>query len=96
MGWPESDPEARSERAAFVEELQKLGWVEGHNLWTDTRWANPSDPESMHRLAKELVALQPELVLSQSTPATISRISAPTVRAGLLRHSMHFRPGISN
>jgi putative tryptophan/tyrosine transport system substrate-binding protein len=70
MGWPESDPEARSERAAFVEELQKLGWVEGRNLRTDTRWANPSDPESMHRFAKELVALQPELILSQSTPAT--------------------------
>ena len=26
MGWPESDPEARSELAAFVQELQKLGW----------------------------------------------------------------------
>jgi hypothetical protein len=25
MGWPESDLEARSERAAFAEELQKLG-----------------------------------------------------------------------
>jgi len=25
MGWPESDPEARSERGAFVKELQKLG-----------------------------------------------------------------------
>jgi putative tryptophan/tyrosine transport system substrate-binding protein len=25
MGWPESDPEARSELAAFVQELQKLG-----------------------------------------------------------------------
>jgi putative tryptophan/tyrosine transport system substrate-binding protein len=47
MGWPESDPEARSERAAFVEELQKLGWVEGRNLRTDTRWANPSDPEGV-------------------------------------------------
>ena len=70
MGWPENDPEARSERAAFVEELQKLGWVDGRNLRTDTRWANPSDPESMHRFAKELVALQPDLILSQSTPAT--------------------------
>ena len=26
MGWPESDPEARLERAAFVQELQNLGW----------------------------------------------------------------------
>ena len=62
MGWPESDPEARSERGAFVQELQKLGWLDGRNLRIDTRWANPADPESMHRYAKELVALQPDLV----------------------------------
>src|SRR5208337_724276 len=59
MGTPESDPEARSELAAFVQELQKLGWADGRNLRTDTRWAAPSDPELMRRLAKELVALQP-------------------------------------
>jgi putative tryptophan/tyrosine transport system substrate-binding protein len=70
MGWPESDAEARSERAAFIQELRKLGWTDGRNLRTDTRWANPADPESMHRFAKELVALQPDLILSQSTPAT--------------------------
>jgi len=52
MGWPESDPEARSERAAFVQALQKLGWTDGGNLRIETRWAAPSDPESMHRLAK--------------------------------------------
>jgi putative ABC transport system substrate-binding protein len=70
MGWPESDLEARSELAAFVQELQKLGWMDGRNLRTDTRWGIPADPESMHRFAKELVALQPDLILSQSTPAT--------------------------
>jgi len=70
MGWPESDAEARSERAAFILELRKLGWTDGRNLRTDTRWANPADPESMHRFAKELVTLQPDLILSQSTPAT--------------------------
>ena len=36
----------------------------------DTRWAAPADPESMHRLAKKLIALKPDLLLSQSTPAT--------------------------
>ena len=55
---------------AFIQELRKLGWTDGRNLRTDTRWANPADPESMHRFAKELVALQPDLILSQSTPAT--------------------------
>ena len=63
-------PEAQSEFASFVQELQKLGWVEGRNLRTDIRWGIPADPESMHRFAKELVALQPDLILSQSTPTT--------------------------
>jgi len=74
MGWPESDPEAQSERAAFLHELQQLGWAEGRNLHIDTRWATPADPESMHRLARELVALQPDLLLSQSTPATTALV----------------------
>jgi putative tryptophan/tyrosine transport system substrate-binding protein len=63
MGWPES---ARSVRPRASE----IGLVRGRNLRIDTRWANPADPESMHRYAKELVALQPDLILSHSTPAT--------------------------
>jgi putative tryptophan/tyrosine transport system substrate-binding protein len=59
-------PEAQSEFASFVQELQKLGWAERRNLRTDIRWGIPADPESMHRFAKELVALQPDL----STPTT--------------------------
>jgi hypothetical protein len=39
MAWPESDPEAQSEVASFVQELQKLGWTEGRNLRIDTRWS---------------------------------------------------------
>ena len=63
-------PEAQSELASFLQELQKLGWVEGRNFRIDTRWGIPADPDSMHRFARELVALQPDLILSQSTPAT--------------------------
>ena len=37
----------------------------------------PADPESMHRFAKELVALQPDLILSQSTPATTALLQEP-------------------
>jgi putative tryptophan/tyrosine transport system substrate-binding protein len=70
MGWPESNPESQSQLASFVQELQKLGWVEGRNLRTETRWWIPADPESTHRFAKELVALQPDLILSQTTPTT--------------------------
>jgi putative ABC transport system substrate-binding protein len=69
MAYAESDPEARAGVAAFREELLKLGWAEGRNIRIDTRWAT-ADVESIQRFAKELVALQPELVLSSSTPTT--------------------------
>jgi putative ABC transport system substrate-binding protein len=49
--------------------LQKLGWAEGRNVRIDTRWAG-ADVASIERAAKELVALQPDLILSNSTPTT--------------------------
>jgi putative ABC transport system substrate-binding protein len=70
MGFAESDPGGQARVAAFREGLQKLGWTEGRNIRIDTRWATPDDVESMQRLAKELVALQPDLTLSSSTPTT--------------------------
>jgi putative ABC transport system substrate-binding protein len=71
MAYAESDPEAQAWVAAFREGLQKLGWTEGGNIRIDTRWAT-ADVESIQRFAKELVALQPELVVSTSTPSTAS------------------------
>src|SRR5262249_7013860 len=43
---------------------------EGRSAKIDTRWAAPDDTESMRRLAKELVSLQPDVLLSSSTPQT--------------------------
>ena len=70
MGWPESDQEAQSARTAFIQELQQLGWADGRNVQIDTRWSTPADAESMQRSARELLALQPDLVLSHTTPTT--------------------------
>jgi ABC-type uncharacterized transport system substrate-binding protein len=70
MGYPESDSEAQTKIAAFRDGLQKLGWAEGRNTRIETRWATPVDAESMERFAKELVALQPDLILSSTTPTT--------------------------
>jgi putative tryptophan/tyrosine transport system substrate-binding protein len=69
MGWAENDSDAQAWVAAFREGLQKLGWTEGHNIRIDTRWA-AADVASMKRFAKELVALQPDLILSHTTPTT--------------------------
>ena len=72
MGYAESDSDARAWHAAFREALQKLGWTEGRNIQVDTRWARPDDAESMRRFAMELVALQPDLLLSSTTPTTMA------------------------
>ena len=69
MAFSANDPEAQSWARGFREELGKLGWTEGHNIQIDTRWAT-ADVESLQRNAKQLVALQPDLILTGSTPAT--------------------------
>ena len=69
MGIAESDQEGQSSVAAFREELRKLGWMEGRNSEINIRWA-AADVELMKRFAKELVTLQPDLILTSSTPAT--------------------------
>src|SRR5262245_15912220 len=71
MAYPESDPEGHALVAAFRDGLRKLGWMEGHNLRIDIRWATP-DVALMQRSAQELVSLQPSLILSQNTPTTAS------------------------
>ena len=70
MSVPESDPEAQAWLGAFSEGLQHLGWMAGHNIRLDYRWAAPVDAESRQRVSKELVALQPDLVLTQNTVRT--------------------------
>jgi putative tryptophan/tyrosine transport system substrate-binding protein len=69
MGFAESDREGQAFVAAFREGLQKLGWVEGRNIRIEYRWT-ALDRELIQRFVKELVAQQPDLILTQSTPAT--------------------------
>jgi len=72
MAVPESDPEAQDWLGAFGEGLQQLGWTAGRNIRLDYRWAAPFDAESRQRVGKELVALQPDLILTQNTVSTAS------------------------
>src|SRR5437870_4795296 len=71
MGFSDSDQEGHILITAFREELHKLGWTEGRNIRFDPRWA-ALDAESVQRFAKELVALQPDLILSHVTPTTVA------------------------
>src|SRR6516165_4221359 len=69
MAYAESDREAQTVLAAFRDGLQKVGWTEGHNIRIDIRWA-AEVKELMQQFAKELVAPQPDVILSQTTPTT--------------------------
>src|SRR6266481_7901572 len=70
MGVEESDPEAKAQLAGFTQALAQLGWTEGSNLRMEVRWGGGSDVDRARSLAKELVALKPDVILSQGTPVT--------------------------
>jgi putative ABC transport system substrate-binding protein len=69
LGWSESNPEYRSLIDTFVQGLAQLGWVAGRNVLIDVRWTR-GDVRRMQTLVKELVELQPDVILCQSTPVT--------------------------
>jgi putative tryptophan/tyrosine transport system substrate-binding protein len=69
MGRNESDPQAKASLSAFTQELAELGWTSGRNVQMELRWA-PGDLERMQMSAKELVDLQPDLILANTTPVT--------------------------
>jgi putative tryptophan/tyrosine transport system substrate-binding protein len=65
MALAEDDPEAKARLAGFRQGLEKRGWSEGRNVRIDIRFAPVTAQAQM--LAKELVALQPDVILAHST-----------------------------
>jgi putative tryptophan/tyrosine transport system substrate-binding protein len=74
MAHAESDPEFKAYVTAFRGGLEKLGWTEGRNIRIDFRWGALDDAEARQRSAKELIALEPDLILTQNTPPTASML----------------------
>jgi len=56
MNFAENDTEGRRLVAAFVQQLQLFGWIDGRNMRIDYRWS-AGDAERVRRYASELVAL---------------------------------------
>src|SRR3974377_535481 len=65
MPFAKDNPEAQARTAAFLQELQKLGWTEGRNLQIEYRW----DTGDLQKAATELVALSPDVIFANSPPA---------------------------
>jgi putative tryptophan/tyrosine transport system substrate-binding protein len=66
MNFVEDDPEAKARLAAFRQGLERRGWSEGRNAHLDYRFTAIS-AERTQVLAKELVALEPDVILAHST-----------------------------
>ena len=66
-GFAENDPEGRAQLSGFTRGFQELGWTEGRNVRMDARWPAGS-VDRMRMFAKELVSLQPDVILAQTTP----------------------------
>lgn len=64
----EDDPESHARVMAFSQGLASLGWKQGENVRVEYRWS-ASNSELIRQYAKELVALAPDAILANGTPA---------------------------
>jgi putative ABC transport system substrate-binding protein len=71
MPFEENDPVAKTFVSAFTQALAVLGWTDGRNVLMGLRW-HGEDINRIGALARELVGLQPDLILAASTPATVA------------------------
>lgn len=67
--YAESDAAVREWKEAFVSQLRDAGWIIGRNIEIDYRWS-AGDLALMQKYAKELVALQPDVLVASNTPPT--------------------------
>ncbi len=70
MPQPAADPAAEAYLSSFTQALHEVGWTAGSTVQMDVRWAASADLDRMRTLAKELVALRPDVILSDGTAAT--------------------------
>jgi ABC-type uncharacterized transport system substrate-binding protein len=75
MALASDDPEAQARNAAFLQTLSELGWTVGRNVQIDYRWSG-ADADRIRKAASELVALAPDLIQANSSPALASLLQA--------------------
>jgi putative ABC transport system substrate-binding protein len=64
----QDDSEVQANITAFRQAFQKLGWTDGGNVRIDYRWG-AADPVRIRTHVKELVGLNPDVILVSSTLA---------------------------
>jgi putative tryptophan/tyrosine transport system substrate-binding protein len=67
----ENDPVAKPRLSAFTQALADLGWTDGRNVRMDLRF-HGADNNRSGAFAQELVGLQPDIIVTSGTPATVA------------------------
>jgi len=70
IGLAEDDPDAEARLGALWQVLEKLGWSEGRNIHLEVRFALPTNEQQVQLLVKELLAINPEVIVAQTTALT--------------------------
>jgi putative ABC transport system substrate-binding protein len=70
-GFDENDPEGKRRYSAFTQALADLGWTDGRNVRIDLRRLG-GNINRYEQLAQDLVGLQPDIILTVGTPATVA------------------------
>jgi putative ABC transport system substrate-binding protein len=72
MSGDENDPVFKNRLSALAKALADLGWSDGRNVRMDLRW-DGGDINRMPALARELVGLQPDIIVTNgTTPGTVA------------------------
>ena len=71
--WPgdENDLVTKTNVSAFTQALADLGWTDSRNVRIDLRYAG-ADINRIRALAQELVGLQPDIIVTNTTAATVA------------------------
>jgi putative ABC transport system substrate-binding protein len=80
----ENDPQVQANITAFRQALQKLGWTDGRNVRIDCRWGG-ADPGRIRAQAKELLGLNPDVILVSSALAFVCVSTLPDLRMSYRR-----------
>jgi putative ABC transport system substrate-binding protein len=71
MSLTKADPEDEQRRAVLQQGLHELGWTEDRNIKIEYRWF-AGEPTRAREMAKELVALKPDVILTTATPGLMA------------------------
>ena len=87
MPFDENDPEGKRRYSALTQALADLGWTDGRNMRIDLRGTG-DDINLIRARAQELVGLQPDIIVTNGTAATLAlqreTRTIPIVLAGVV------------